>query len=490
MCIVAVVEFIHKFGHIPHLGGGPHRVQVRVGPGKTDADIIWAGSDDGLVHVTRDGGKTWTNVTPPDMPEFGRVSQIDASQFNAGTAYIAVKKMLLGDTRPYIFRTRDFGKTWTKLVSGIAENDYVHAVREDRVRRGLLYAGTQHGFYISYDDGERWQSLRLNLPGTQVSDIWVEANAIAIATHGRGFYVLDNIAALRQYGSVVTSDVHLFRPADAIRGVDAASIEYWLKAQPKNLKLEILDARGRIVRSYPGTPPPPTGGAGEGGPPRPPGGAPMAAGLNRFAWNLQSEPVVQFSGMILWGATTNGPTVLPGSYQVRMTVDGTTQTQSLIIQKHPLRDHTESDLQAQFDLASQIRDKVNEANNAVLQIRRIKDAVRDRLSKSQDGELKTQGERLRANLSAVEEEIYQVRNQSNQDPLNFPIKTNNRLASLLRVVQAGDGRPTNNVYPIFEELKAELKAELDKLQRVLAADLPPFNSSLQRLGLEPVSSSN
>ncbi len=162
-----------------------------IGPGKTDVNIIWAGSDDGVVQLTRDGGKNWTNVTPPGMPEYGRVSQIDASAFDAGSAYVAVKKMLLGDKSPYIFRTHDFGKTWTKIAGGIGANDFTHVVREDRTRKGLLYAGTEHGFYISYDDGDRWQPLRLNLPDTQVADIWVEAKALAITTMARGFYVLD-----------------------------------------------------------------------------------------------------------------------------------------------------------------------------------------------------------------------------------------------------------------------------------------------------------
>ena len=170
-------------------------------PGKKDINVMWAGSDDGLIHVTRDHGKTWTNVTPPDMPDFGRVSQIDGSSFDNGTAYMAVKKMLLGDRSPYIFRTRDYGKTWTKIVNGIAANDYVHTVREDPVRRGLLYAGTQHGVYISFDDGEQWQPFKNGLPDTPVTDLVVEKNALAIGTHGRSFYVMDDIAALRQFGS-------------------------------------------------------------------------------------------------------------------------------------------------------------------------------------------------------------------------------------------------------------------------------------------------
>jgi photosystem II stability/assembly factor-like uncharacterized protein len=494
-------------------------------PGKTDVNVIWAGSDDGVVHVTRDGGKNWTNVTPKDMPDLGRVSQIDASQFDAGTAYIAVKKPLLEDYNPYIFRTHDYGQTWTKIVTGIAPNDYSHVVREDPTRRGMLYAGTQHSFYISYDDGDHWQGLKGGLPDTQVSDIWVDANALAIATHGRGFYVLDDIAPLRQFGPPVTSEagVYLFKPGDAVRSATPARITYWLKKPAEKLTLEILDSGGQVIRSFngalptqgrggqagtgragtPDAPPattattsapadePPTpsgeeeegGGRGRGGPPT----ASMAAGVQRFTWDLQYAPVTPFQGMVLWGATTNGPTALPGTYQARLTVDGRSQTVPIVVKKHPYFTVSDADLREQFEMASRIRDKVNEANAAIIQIRRIKRDLADRVQKSQSADVKAIAEQFTKEMSAVEEDVYQVRNQSNQDPLNFPIKTNNRLASLLRVVQAGDGKPLGNIQPIFNDLQAELKAETDRLQRALSTYLPRFNQLASRLGIEPIS---
>ena len=212
----------------------------------------------------------------------------------------------------------------------------------------------------------------------------------------------------------------------------------------------------------------------------------MAAGLNRAAWNLDYPGAVTFPGMILWGATTSGPNALPGTYQVRLTVDGKSQTQPLVVRTHPLRNTAEADLQQQFTLALQIRDKVSEANNAVIRIRRIKDEIRDRLAKSPDPQLKAAGERLTKSLSAVEEDIYQVRNQSGQDPLNFPIKTNNRIASLLGMTLRGEGKPTANIYPIFEDLKKELKAETDRLEEVLTSDMAAFNSEAKRAGVEPI----
>ncbi|MBY0494975.1 MAG: glycosyl hydrolase [Cyanobacteria bacterium] len=455
-----------------------------LGPGKKDVNLIWAGSDDGIIQVTRDGGRNWTNITPSEMPDLGRVSQIDGSSFDNGTAYVAVKRMLLGDRAPYIFKTSDYGKTWKKIVNGIPANDYVHTVREDTVRRGMLYAGTQHAVYVSYNDGEQWLPLKNGLPDTPTTDLVVEDNALAIGTHGRGFYVLDDIAALRQFGAAPLTDVTVFKPANSTRGLDRPIVTYYLKNQPKQLTLDFLDAKGQVVRSVNGNPPRKPGEAAAGGGdddfPRGPQGAPMAAGVNRFTWDLNSTGVVTFPGMILWGATQNGPTVLPGAYSVRLTADGVTQTQSFQVLKHPLRPISDADLMFQWNLASRIRDKVNEANLAVIRIRRIKTDIADRI-KDAPAEVRTAGEQLARALSTIEEDVYQVRNQSGQDPLNFPIKTNNRLASLLRVAVSGEGRPTGNVEPIFNDLVAELKAETDRLDKTIGSQLPPFNNMLQRI---------
>ena len=211
----------------------------------------------------------------------------------------------------------------------------------------------------------------------------------------------------------------------------------------------------------------------------------MATGLNRFTWDLNSTGVVTFPGMILWGATQSGPAVLPGAYQVRLTADGVTQTQPFNVQKHPLRPISDADLQFQWDLASRIRDKVNEANLSVIRIRRIKTDIAERI-KDAPAEVRTAGEQLTQALATIEEDVYQVKNQSGQDPLNFPIKTNNRLASLLRVAVSGEGRPTGNVEPIFNDLVQELKAETDRLEKTINDQLPPFNNMLQRIKKAPI----
>jgi photosystem II stability/assembly factor-like uncharacterized protein len=500
----------HSGGPITGDMNGPevYAVIFAIGPSKRDPNVIWTGSDDGLVHVTRDGGRNWANVTPPAMPEFGRVSQIDASAFDAGVAYVAVKRPLLDDKAPYIFRTTDYGRSWTKIINGIRADDYVHAVREDHARRGLLYAATQHGVWVSYDDGDNWSSLSLNLPDVPVSDLIVEANDLVISTHGRGFYVLDDIAPLRQWppANVAPGDPVLFAPPAAIRSAGGARIAYWLTRPVQSLTIEVLDSAGTVVRTFTGAPEagPAAGGGrgaggaggGRGGDPgaggrgggRGGGGGPsMGAGVNTVTWDLRYPAATTFPGMILWGATTAGPFAPPGTYRVRMTADGKTQTQSLIVKRHPLyTEVSDADLRAQFDLAIRIRDKVSEANEAVIRIRNIKPQVADRLGKSSDARLETAGDRLVRSLSAIEEEIYQVRNQSGQDPLNFPIKINNRIASLLRVVTTGDGRPIANAEPIFNDLIAELKVQTDRLSAVLAGELNAFNTEARRVGVDPI----
>jgi hypothetical protein len=292
---------------------------------------------------------------------------------------------------------------------------------------------------------------------------------------------------------------HLFRPANAIRSAGGATISYLLKRPAQSLTIEIMDSRNQSVISFTGATPAAGGGrggreggggGGGGGGGRGGGGpaAPsMAAGLQSFTWNLQYPPAVTFPGMILWGASTAGPLAVPGQYSVRLTVDGNTLTQPLVVKKHPLyTDVTQADLEEQFALAIRVRDKLSEANNAVIQIRDLKAQVADRLGKSQDARLRTAGNTLTRNLSAVEEEIYQVRNQSGQDPLNFPIKINNRIGTLNRTVNTGDGKPIANAEPIFNDLVAELKVQTERLQQVLNADLTRLNAELRRLGLEEV----
>jgi hypothetical protein len=318
----------------------------------------------------------------------------------------------------------------------------------------------------------------LNLPDLPVSDIAVEKNDLVIATHGRGFYVLDNIGPLREYAPTVTAaDAFLFTPAEAIRSTNPVALTYWLKKPAKRVDVDVLDSRGLVVRSFTTD----TTVRAEGG--RPTG----AAGVNRVAWDLRYAGATTFPGMILWGASTAGPAAAPGTYSVRLKVDGQEQTKPVVVKRNPLfTDVTDDDLTAQLSLALKIRDKVSEANTSVVEIRRIKQEADDRLKKNKDGKLKKVGGVLTTNLSDVEDDIYQVKNQSGQDPLNFPIKINNRLANLLRVVNSGDGRPIQNAPVLLDEYTKQLKVQTDRLEAVIVKDLTAFNKELARLKLEQI----
>ena len=476
----------HSGGPITGDMNGPevYATIFAVGPGKVDIDVIWTGSDDGLVHVTGNGGATWTNVTPTGMPDFGRVSQIDASPFDAAGAYVSVRRPLLDDFAPYIWKTDDYGQTWTKIVDGIRADAYVHAVRADPNREGLLYAGTQHGVYISYDDGGHWQELNPNLPDIPVVDVIAEHDELVIGTHGRGFWVLDNAGPLRQATPNLTSErLTLFEPAVTYRSANGATLSWWFADTPENAMLEVLDASGEVVRTYePAEEPADTTEESDrwASPTMP-----VEPGLNVVQWNLQTIPAATFPGMILWGVRTMAPVVPPGQYTVRLTADGQTRTAPLTVERNPwITDVTDSDLQAQYQFGRRIREKVNEANAAVIAIRRVKAQLEDRLEESDDARLAEVGEVLTTNASEVEANVYQVRNRSGQDPLNFPIKVNNRLANLLSMSERGDGRPMNNMEEIFQIMVDELRGYTDRLEEVWTTDLEAVNRELERLGLE------
>jgi photosystem II stability/assembly factor-like uncharacterized protein len=472
-----------------------------IGPSTVERGVIWTGSDDGLVYVTRDGGATWANVTPPGLGDYTRVSTVEPSPHASkpGASYVAGKRYLVppGDRAPYLFRTSDYGQTWTKIVTGIAPHHYTHSIREDPKRPGLLFAGTEHGVYVSFNDGAAWQSLRLNMPDTQISDLAIKGDDLVVATHGRSFWVLENISTLRQLApGLQTSALKVFEPRPAIRSYTRADVDYFLASAVDRITVDILDGKGAVVRSFTQTaddekarekqPAGGGGGGGFGGPPQLPPST--RAGMNRFSWNLRYPGSTVFPGMIIWsGNPANGPLAVPGPYQVRVTAAGQTQTVPLTVEKHPLYDAVSiADLQRQFDFAIEIRDRTSDANEAVIQIRDIKAQVQERVTQSKNPRLKEIGDLVTAKLSVVEEEIYQVRNRSGQDPLNFPIKINNRLAALRRSVETGDNPPTDGSREIYRMLSADLQKQLDALAAIVKGDLANFNAAAARQKLAPV----
>lgn len=466
-----------------------------IAPSKREAETIWTGSDDGLVHITRDGGKSWQNVTPAGLPKQSRISLIDASSHEAGKAYVAVKRYQNDDRTPHIWKTTDYGTTWTKIVDGIRSDAYVHAVREDPWRKGLLFAGTEHGVFVSFDDGQKWQELVLNLPDVQVPDLKVLEHDLVIATHGRSMWVLDDITPIRELtADVAKAGVHLFTPREAVRRIKDAAFSYHLNRRADSVVVDILDGTGGLVRHFVSrsSDSATTASAAEPQDPRPrgPEGPSRTLGLNRFSWDLRYPGATVFPGMILWSARPqNGPLAPPGEYQVRISANGETKTAPFRVTRHPaLTEFTDDDLREQFRVAMQIRDKVSAANEAVMQIRDLKAQIGDRTTKAADRGLTTDGNRLNASLGSVEEALYQVRNRSNQDPLNFPIRLNNKLAALQRSLETGDMRPSAGVLKVLEELSAELAGQLNRLDRLLETDLVAFNKKLEARRIAPAES--
>ena len=469
-----------------------------IAPSAKDGGVIWAGSDDGYVQVTRNGGTNWKNVTPKALGDFARISLIEASPFRAGTAYVAANRYQQDEFKPYVFRTEDYGETWTTITSGIGASDFARAVREDIKQPKLLYLGTEHGIYISFDDGGKWESLRQNLPDTPVHDIAVEDRDLVIATHGRGFYVMDHIAPLRQGGLQITTNQHLYTPDDALRGLDRnVAVDYYLKQAAQLVKIEFLDPEGKVIRAFTGTPadaerkPPVPDGSTDEGPRRPPEPhPPVAAGLNRLTWDLRYPGATDFPGLIMWAASSRGPLAAPGSYQVRLTVDGQAETQPFAVRREPhlLKDVTDQDLREEFDLAIKVRDKASQANEAVLLVRGIKAQIEQRKSKldAKSAAVAKALDEFAAALSEIEGEIYQVKLQSSQDPLNFPIKLNNKIAALQGVIESADVRPTEQAYSVFRTLSNGLDEQLGKLDTRVKGQMPPVNQLLQRLKIDPI----
>ncbi len=452
-------------------------------PSRHERAVLWAGSDDGLVHVTRDAGKTWTPVTPKALPDFARVSLIEASPHKPGTAYLAANRYQKADRAPYVFRTDDYGATWTAITGGLPADDFARVIREDTVRPGLLYLGTEQGLYVSHDDGGSWQSLRLNLPVTPVHGIVVQGNDLVIGTHGRAFWVLDDIAALRQLEPAVTAKaLHVFTPGAATRRLETGvPIDYLLKAEAKAVTIEILDPQGQVVRTVKSEAPKGDasargGGDDEDGPGPPPARVTTKAGMNRFSWDMRVQAARDFPGLIMWAGRVAGPLVVPGRYQARVTADGQTQTVPFDVKPDPRSRTRPTDLQAQYALARRINGRVNEANEAVLRLRHMKRQIAERV-KAQ-ASLEPDATALSTLLTDIEGEIYQHRNRSSQDPLNYPIRLNNKLAALQGIVEAGDGAPTAQSVAVFDDLSARLDTQVKRLEDAIGKEVRAFNVAL------------
>ena len=443
-------------------------------PSSYDENTLWAGSDDGLVHLTQDHGKSWKNITPPDMPKDTRISIIEESKHNPGTIYIAGKRYQMDDRKPYLWKTHDYGKTWSKIINGIRNDDFLHVIREDLKIPGLLYAGGEHEVWVSYNDGDNWESISLNLPDTQISDLIVTEKDLVVGTHGRSVYILDDISPIREMSKVDKQKPHLYDVYFATRRVQDAEIKYYLPSTPKKLSIKILDSKNRIVLEKEGVTDDQTKdessswfGADNKNPT-------MNSGLNNYKWNLRYQGARDFEGMVIWSAKpTLGPIAPPGQYRFQLIIDDNMYETVFEVRKDPRIAVSDTVINKQFDFAMSIMMQTDLANKSVIEIRSIKEKLNNIYDTSSvygtkgfDSSRSKKIKVLISDFETIESSIYQVKNQSGQDPLNFPIKVNNRLAYLRKSVESGDGLPTAGSIEVFKLLKNELSGYVRKFNKL------------------------
>jgi len=463
-------------------------------------DLLWVGTDDGLVHITRDGGKNWSNVTPKGMPEWSLVSLIEASSHDAGTAYVALDCHKLDDIRPYIYKTSDFGKTWTKLINGIPDGAYVHAVREDPKQNGLLYAGTETGLFISYDGGAHWQPFQLNLPTTPIHDLIIKNDDLVVATHGRSFWILDDITPLRQLGAAANADVFLYKPAVAYRmhypdevelrhplGANppkGAIISYYFKTAPKGeVKLEILDAQGAVVRELSSvekkedkTPP-------EWPDQQPPEEKiPADPGMNRFAWDLRYSGPHKLPGEVGAEFRSRGPMAPPGTYQVRLSSGGKSLIAPLELKMDSRVETSVADMQKEFDLEMKIRGVLSDLHDTVREIRETRsqlNTLHDRLAGARLKSIADTADALDKKMTPVEGELLQVNAKSSEANLNYPVLIDEQLHGLTGSVES-DAAPTSQQYAAFESLNQQATPLIAKWKEIRSGDLVALNDMIKK----------
>ena len=477
------------------------------------AGLLWAGTDDGLIQLTRDDGANWQNVTPKDMPAWSMVSIIEASPHDSATAYAAIDRHKLDDMKPLIYRTHDSGKTWTRIVAGIPEGAYVRSVREDPVRKGLLYAGTELGVYTSVDDGAHWQPLQLNLPTTPVHDLAIKDGDLIAATHGRAFWILDDVSPLRQAASLPKdAEFHLFTPATAVRlhvpeqverrlpvgdnPPAGAVIDYYLRAAPgpdEEITLEILDGDGKLVKGFSNRKPkdateqPPEWTDRE-----PPAAViPAAAGANRFAWNLRYADPIEIPGAFYSDDGPRGPVVNPGSYKLRLTVRGKSETVPLEIVLDPrLKGQVSAhDLSELHTLAINTRDDITALHTAVNQIRETRAKLRTLQkwggSNAAAKSILAEADALNAKMLLVEGRLVQVKLAASEDNLRYPNMLNEQYDSYSSVLDS-EWEPTAGQRQVFAYLHAELSGELEKWSAIVSSDIPKLNERLSTSGVATI----
>ncbi|MAJ51562.1 MAG: glycosyl hydrolase [Flammeovirgaceae bacterium] len=450
--------------------------------------VIWTGSDDGLIHITRDGGENWKNVTPPNMPEWMMINSIEINPFEKGGVYVAGTKYKLGDFEPYLYMTTDYGVTWKKIIKGIANNHFTRVIRADPKRKGLLYVGTETGMYISFDNGTSWKPFQQNLPIVPITDLAIKDNNLIAATQGRSFWIIDDLTVLHQLNPAIEQkDFHLYKPMNAYRmgggngriskteGTNhpgGVLVHYFVKDTNRSdtIRISFKEINGELIKTYS------THFDEEANESK----LNVKPGLNQFNWDMRYQGAKTFPGMILWSATTSGPKAIPGNYMVELEINNEVLQKKFEITADPRKSASQEDLKSQFDFLIKVRDQLSATNQGVIDIRAIKPQIND-LSKKIDSEnddIKKLISKISADLKDIEEKLYQTQNESGQDPLNFPIRLNNKVGHLGSIMGVGDNKPTDQALKFFNEVSAEINTELAQLEKIKTEDLEALNKMI------------
>ena len=451
-----------------------------------EKDLLWAASDDGLIHLSRDGGKNWEDVTPDNSPKYLMWNSVEPDPFVKGGLYAAGTLYKTGDFQPYMYKTKDYGKTWEKITNGIPNNHFTRVLRADPNKEKLLYAGTESGMYISFDDGISWNSFQLNLPLVPITDLTIKNNNLIAATQGRSLWLIDDLTPLHQLNKEVNNaSMKLFKPIDSYRmgspgrgtprnagknhhnGVEVFfNIDDKIIDDNTSVTLEFLDNEKKLIKKYDNQ-------SDENA-------LNINGEKNSFVWNMRYDDAKGFDGLIMWAASRRGPIASPGQYYVKLTVNEKSEEQSFNILKDPRSNSTDEDLKEQFDFLLSVRDKVSDIHQTIIDIRSSRSQLIDLKSKISDKypDMENSISDVISRITLIEEKLYQTKNRSGQDPLNFPIRLNNKLAHLTSVASVGNFKPTDQMYNVRDELIGLIDKELKMWEDIKENDLVKLNSTI------------
>ena len=456
--------------------------------------LLWVGSDDGLIHVSKDSGATWENVTPPNMPEWNMINSIDPSNFDEGTCYVAATRYKLGDFQPYLYKTTDYGKSWTKITNGIPSEHFTRVVREDPKKKGLLYAGTETGMYVSFNDGANWAPFQMNLPIVPITDLTIKDDNLIVATQGRSLWIIDDLTVLHQLDeSKKNSNTLLFKPRDSYRtkgrvskkpsktageNLENGVITHFLMknyAEKDTVQLTYTSMAGDTLANY------------STAAKKKDKKLEVKKGGNTFVWDTRGKGAEKLEGMIFWWANFDGAKAVPGDYKVHLNVNGTNSSETFTILPDPRAESSVAQMQEQFNFITDINTTIENAHQSIKKIRNVTKQLNSFTEQYKDDDrtkdLVEKAKAMKDKLGEVEKALYQTQNRSGQDPLNFPIKLTNKLGHLNSLVSIGDFPPTEQDVAVKNELTTKINKELEIFNNVISSELQEFNKGFNELKL-------